>query len=116
MTLIGLKVACLFAASRITASAAYRCRKMLVKHVINYLQHARPSTTHRTLFLSCHAPFQPLQTPTAITHIVRRCLANAGISAPKGYAAHLFRHAAATHMVRGGASFKQVADVLGHRS
>jgi site-specific recombinase XerD len=84
--------------------------------LIDYLQHARPSTAHRTIFLSFHAPFQPLQTPTAITHIVHRCLANAGISVSKGYAAHLFRHAAATQMVRGGASFKQVADVLGHHS
>ena len=84
--------------------------------LIDYLQHARPSTVHRTIFLSFHAPFQPFQTPTAITHIVHRCLVKAGIAVSKGYAAHLFRHAAATQMVRGGASFKQVADVLGHHS
>jgi len=30
--------------------------------------------------------------------------------------AHLFRHTAATQMVRRGASFKDIADVLGHQS
>jgi site-specific recombinase XerD len=30
--------------------------------------------------------------------------------------AHLFRHTVATQMVRRGASFKDVADVLGHQS
>jgi integrase/recombinase XerD len=30
--------------------------------------------------------------------------------------AHVLRHTAATRMVRGGASLKQVADVLRHRS
>jgi site-specific recombinase XerD len=37
------------------------------------------------------------------------------VDAPSG-GAHLFRHSAATHMVQRGASFKQVADVLGHHS
>jgi len=84
--------------------------------LIDYLQNARPKTNHRTVFITFRAPFQPLQTPSAITHIVHRCLVNAGISVGKGYAAHLFRHAAATQMARSGVSFKQVADVLGHRS
>jgi site-specific recombinase XerD len=30
--------------------------------------------------------------------------------------AHVFRQSAASHMVNGGASFKAVADVLGHQS
>ena len=30
--------------------------------------------------------------------------------------AHRFRHTVATHMVRRGSSFKEVADVLGHTS
>ena len=30
--------------------------------------------------------------------------------------AHVFRHSAASHMVNRGASFKDVADVLGHQS
>jgi site-specific recombinase XerD len=30
--------------------------------------------------------------------------------------AHIFRHTAASHMVRRGVSFKDVADILGHQS
>jgi len=35
--------------------------------------------------------------------------------APRG-GAHIFRHSAASQMVNRGASFKDVADVLGHHS
>jgi integrase len=83
--------------------------------VIAYLKHGRPSSPHRLVFLERRAPFGPLRTASAITHIVQRALARAGVEAPSG-GAHLFRHSAATHMVRRGASFKQVADVLGHQA
>ena len=74
-----------------------------------------PSSAHRLVFLEHRAPFGPLRTVSAITHIVQRALARAGVDAPSG-GAHLFRHGAATQMVQRGASFKQVADVLGHHS
>jgi integrase/recombinase XerD len=46
---------------------------------------------------------------------VRRAFARAGIDVPfRG--AHVLRHTAATRMVRAGASLKEVADVLRHRS
>jgi integrase/recombinase XerD len=84
--------------------------------LIAYLKHGRPNATQRAVFLTHHAPFNPLQTATAITHIAQQCLANAGIPVSPGHGAHLFRHAAATRMVQGGASFKQIADVLGHQT
>ena len=83
--------------------------------LIAYLKHGRPSGIHRYVFLQHRAPFNPLRTASAITHIVQRTLARAEVEAPLG-GAHLFRHSAATHMVQRGASFKQVADVLGHQS
>jgi integrase/recombinase XerD len=51
----------------------------------------------------------------AIGHIARRAIQRAGITVMHP-GAHVFRHSAATEMVRGGASFPQVADVLGHAS
>jgi len=51
----------------------------------------------------------------AISHIARRALQRAGIAVTHP-GAHVFRHTVATEMVRGGASFHQVADVLGHES
>jgi len=52
---------------------------------------------------------------TSIVEITRRVLQKAGITGVR-VGAHHFRHTAATQMVRHGASFKDVADVLGHRS
>jgi site-specific recombinase XerD len=82
--------------------------------LVEYLQHRRPRALHRHVFLQCHAPYGPL-TNVAISHIARRALQRAGIAVPRP-GAHVFRHTVATGMVRGGASFHQVADVLGHES
>ncbi len=83
--------------------------------LLSYLQNERPVTSHRNLFLVHKAPYRPLQTAQAITMIVTRLLAKAGI-VRRSSGAHLFRHTAATQMVNRGASFKDVADVLGHQS
>jgi site-specific recombinase XerD len=83
--------------------------------LVSYLRYSRPATPHRRIFLEHTAPFQPLQTASAITHIVQRLLKKAGIERQSS-GAHLFRHTAASQMVNRGASFKEVADVLGHQS
>ena len=49
-----------------------------------------------------------------MSRIVQRVLRKAGIDAPR-LGAHL-RHTTATQMVRRGTSFKDIADVLGHKS
>jgi len=82
--------------------------------LVEYLQDRRPCTLHRHVFLQCHAPYGPL-TNVAISHIARRALQRTGITVTHP-GAHVFRHTVATEMVRGGASFPQVADVLGHES
>jgi integrase/recombinase XerC len=83
--------------------------------VVDYLQDGRPVTPHREVFLTNDAPYQPLQTASAITRIVQRTMARASLP-PRPGGAHLFRHAVATELVCRGASFKQVADLLGHQS
>ncbi len=47
--------------------------------------------------------------------LVNRLLRQAGIGAPYS-GAYVLRHTLATTMVRSGASFKEVADILGHSS
>jgi integrase/recombinase XerD len=84
--------------------------------VATYLQHGRPPTTSRHLFLYCRAPFRPLTDATAISRIATRALVRAGIAARSRLGAHTFRHTAASQMVNHGARFKDIADVLGHRS
>ena len=80
-----------------------------------YLKDGRPRCAHRHVFARATPPFSALATASAVTHIVQRLAGRAGVTLPPGVASHALRHTAATQMVRRGASFKDVADVLGHR-
>src|SRR5262249_57553595 len=83
---------------------------------IVYTRHRRPKPApHREIFLARTAPFLPLKDSSAVGKLVRRQMQRAEIARPSA-GAHLFRHTVATQMVRRGASFKDVADVLGHQS
>ncbi len=79
--------------------------------LVDYLRHGRPDYQHSRLFLRASPPHGPL-TPAAVTSVAKRALKRDGLEVRKG--AHAFRHTAATQMVRNGATFKEVADVLGH--
>jgi site-specific recombinase XerD len=81
----------------------------------DYLRHGRPTCSFRTVFLRVVPPLNPFTGSAAICRIVRRALTRVGILNTPA-AAHLFRHTAATRMLRGGATFKDIADVLGHAS
>lgn len=81
--------------------------------LVDYLEHCRPSCTSRTIFLRVIPPFEPFRGSSGICRLTRRALTRAGLHNTPA-AAHLFRHTAATRMIRGGASFKEIADVLGH--
>src|SRR5262249_10277570 len=82
--------------------------------LLDYLRDGRPRTDSRNIFLEHTAPFHPLQTSSAITKAVKRLLKKTGIER-RSSGAHLFRHTAASQMVCHGATFKEVADVLGHQ-
>ncbi len=81
--------------------------------IVDYLEHGRPPCGSRTIFLRVTPPFVPFLGSAGICRLTRRALTRAGLHNTPA-AAHLFRHTAATRMVRGGASFKEIADVLGH--
>jgi site-specific recombinase XerD len=83
--------------------------------VVAYVQNGRPPSPHRHVFLQCRPPFQPL-THRAVWWMVRQAFQRAGLALRPRTGSHLFRHTAASHMLNRGASFKEVADVLGHRS
>ncbi len=82
----------------------------------NYLRWGRPTTTSRVIFLHCRAPFRPFADSGAISRIAARALVRTGVTGHARLGAHVFRHTAASGMVNRGASFKDVADVLGHQS
>jgi integrase/recombinase XerD len=80
-----------------------------------YLQHGRPHSGSRRVFLRAKAPIRGLLGPQAIGSAVRHALARAGIKAPT-QGAHQFRHALATQMLRRGASLAEIGEVLRHQS
>jgi integrase/recombinase XerD len=81
-----------------------------------YLCWGRPATTSRVVFLHCKAPFRPFSASSSISYLAARALVQAGVTRLARLGAHVFRHSAASNMVNCGASFKDVADVLGHQS
>ena len=81
---------------------------------VAYLRSGRPPTVERHLFVVHRGSGAPMKS-RAIRDVVRFALRRAGIAAPT-MGSHLLRHTLATRMVRGGASLKEIADLLGHRS
>jgi len=79
-----------------------------------YLREARPVSAERAVFLSHLPPHKPLRTG-GLANLVNHLLRQAGIGAPCS-GVYVLRHTLATTMVRGGATFKEVADILGHSS
>ena len=83
--------------------------------IVRYLQHGRPHSNSRRVFLRARAPIRGFLGPCAIGSVVKHRLERAGINAPTN-GAHQFRHALATQMLRHGASLTEIGEVLGHRS
>jgi integrase/recombinase XerD len=84
--------------------------------LITYLTRGRPQTDSDVVFVSCRAPFRALSSHCAVSVIVDRAFARAGVTRPSRGAAHLLRHSIATSMLRHGASLHDVAALLRHRS
>lgn len=82
--------------------------------VLQYLRSARPPLASTRVFTTVNAPIRPL-TRAAVTYIARCAIRRAGVHAPSN-GAHVFRHSAATAMLRSGASLAGVGAVLRHRS
>ena len=81
--------------------------------LVAYLRDARPRCPTRRVFVRIHAPHVGFAGPVAITNVVHRALARAGIDPPfKG--AHLLRHSLATAMLRHGASLEEIGQLLCH--
>jgi len=84
--------------------------------LLDYLQHGRPATSERTVFLRAQAPYRPLAYSTPLHGVVSRRLAAVGVVPAGKHGTHALRHARAVSLLRGGVSLKVIGDVLGHRS
>lgn len=76
---------------------------------------AKPSSDNRAVFIRHRAPLTDSVDTSVIRSVVRQAAARSGLDG-KLHGPHLLRHSAATRMLHGGASLKEIADVLRHRS
>lgn len=79
-----------------------------------YLRRWRPRCPTRRLFVRLKAPIRGFRTYEAVSSIVKRALARAGLRPPTR-GAHLLRFTLATNLLRRGGSLAEVAEILRHR-
>jgi site-specific recombinase XerD len=84
--------------------------------IVSYLRRERPTTDERRVFVQHLGSRrgEPISSNAVSTAAVR-ALRRAEVETPLA-GAYVFRHTVAARLVRRGASLKQVADFLGHRS
>jgi integrase len=83
--------------------------------IADYLRHGRPATSARHVFIRHRAPKGTPLTAAAIQRVAIGAYRRCGFD-PQWKGTHILRHTVATQMHQHGASLKEVADVLGHRS
>ncbi len=84
--------------------------------LLAYIETARPRVPEPTVFLRSRAPHRPFAYSTTISRLVHFALKRAGVDSPSGRGAHIFRHSAATHLLRSGASLETVGALLRHET
>lgn len=82
--------------------------------LVQYLKKGRPSCPTRAFFICSQAPYTGFLRSGAVSRIAFMALKKAGIN-PQNKGAHLFRHSAATQILRRGASLAEVGEVLRHK-
>jgi site-specific recombinase XerD len=83
------------------------------KAIAAYLKHERPTTSNRAVFVRHVAPRDQPVGPDLVRKTIRQAFARAGLPYTRS---HLLRHTMANRLLASGASLKEVADVLRHRS
>ena len=83
--------------------------------IAEYLHKARPVTDSRAVFVRHRAPLDAAVDPSVIRSVVRQAATRSGLTG-RLHGPHRLRHSAATRMLHGGATLKEIADVLRHKS
>jgi len=78
-----------------------------------YLKKSRPRCASRRLFIRERAPRIGFADSSAVSTLVERALAAAGVDSPHT-GAYVFRHSLATEMLRHGASLGEIGQLLRH--
>jgi len=80
-----------------------------------YLQDGRPATSRRELFVRHRPPVNGSAGPDIIRNAVRYAAKRCGLEL-RVRGTHILRHTLAGRLVQSGARFKEIADLLRHRS
>lgn len=105
---------------RLAAGKANRARELPLpaqvgQAIAQYLRRGRPTTPCRNVFVRHRGPRGTAVTTTLIRGVMR--LAYEKVEGCAGWTGtHVLRHTAATRLLQRGATLKEIADVLGHRS
>lgn len=83
--------------------------------ITHYLRDRRPATVDRRLFVRHRAPWGRPLTVSAIRNSMNRAFVRCGLG-DRFCSTHVLRRTAATRWQRSGASVKEIADLLRHRS
>jgi site-specific recombinase XerD len=83
--------------------------------LVTYLRHGRPPSPSRSVFVRDRAPLDAPMTTEIVRHAMQQAFVQCGL-ADRYTGTHVLRRTAATQMRVAGASLKQIADVLRHRS
>jgi integrase/recombinase XerD len=83
--------------------------------VADHLRRGRPRGSQVQLFLRHRAPVAMPVTRELIRGVMRRAYARCGFDR-RWTGTHVLRHTAASRMLQRGATLKEIADILGHRS
>lgn len=84
--------------------------------LLDYIVNVRPRIDEERVFLTVLAPHRPFKESSGITYVARVALERAGVDRAKFRGAHVFRHSAATNLLRSGASLRFVGSLLRHES
>ncbi len=81
--------------------------------LVDYLVNGRPETQSRAVFVYHRAPVGKCVQNTTVCQSMVRGFARAGLAVAS---TRILRHTVASRMLQGGASLKEIADLLGHQS
>lgn len=82
--------------------------------IAGYLQHGRPQSDSRRLFLLAVAPYAGFKGAGGVQSVARSAIRRAGITGLAGAGSHAFRHSLATGLLRSGASLTEIGQLLRH--
>lgn len=94
-------------------STTYPLSASVEDAIIDYLRHGRPTSSHREVFLSVIAPFEPLLSGFTLACHVVKYLKQVGIAIERP-GTHIFRYSCAQRLFEEGMPLKIIGDYLGH--